>query len=152
MRRNIILSMLVMAGIFLASCSNSDKHSMQKEVISMDDNDVSRPYSPAVKVGNMLFVSGQIAIDPSTGSMVEGGISEQTRQSLENIKALVEKAGFVMSDIVKCNVLMDTISFYGPMNEVYTEFFSDNPPARKAYSVEALPMGALVEIDAIAIK
>lgn len=152
MRRTIILFILTLAGIILASCSDNDNPSMQKEIISMDDNAGSRPYSPAVKVGNMLFVSGQIAIDPSTGSMVEGGISEQTRQSLENIKVLVEKAGFVMSDVVKCNVLMDTISFYGPMNEVYTEFFTDRPPARKAYSVEALPRGALVEIDAIAIK
>jgi 2-iminobutanoate/2-iminopropanoate deaminase len=152
MRRIKVISMLALAGIFLASCSDMDNPAMQKEIISMDDNAVGRPYSPAVKVGNMLFVSGQIAIDPATGSMVEGGISEQTRQSLENIKALVEKAGFTMSDVVKCNVLMDTISFYGPMNEVYTEFFTVSPPARKAYSVEALPRGALVEIDAIAIK
>lgn len=152
MRRLIVLSMLALAGIILVSCSDNDNTSMQKEFISLDDNAASRPYSPAVKIGNMLFVSGQLAIDPSSGLMVEGGISEQTRQSLENIKALVEKAGFLMSDVVKCNVLMDTISFYGPMNEVYTEYFPVNPPARKAYSVEALPRGALVEIDAIAIK
>lgn len=151
MRRSVILSLIAALSIIIASCSGNITP-LKKEIISMDDEVSGRPYSPAVSIGNMLFVSGQIAIDPNTGTLVDGGIQEQTRQSLENIKALVEKAGFTMSDVVKCNVLMDTISFYGPMNEVYIEYFPVNPPARKAYSVESLPRGAMVEIDAIAIK
>lgn len=152
MKRFVIPAIISSVLILFSSCTGDNNASVQKEVISLDGTVSGRPYSPAIKMGNMLFVSGQIALNPETGTLVEGGIKEQTRQSLENIQALVEKAGFSLDNVVKCNVLMDTISFYGPMNEVYKEYFTENPPARKAYSVESLPLGALVEIDAIVIK
>ena len=143
----ILVSLLLSIG----SC-NEDIDSSKREVISLDNSTAGRPYSPAVKVGNTLYVSGQIAVDPTTGKLLSGDITAQTLQVLTNLQAVVEKAGFRMDDIVKCNVLMDSIEYYAPMNRVYLEFFPENPPARKAYAVQSLPLGAMVEIDAIAIK
>jgi 2-iminobutanoate/2-iminopropanoate deaminase len=138
--------------IVAGSCKEKVPSPVQKEVISLDGNRAGRPYSPAIRVDNTLYISGQIAIDPATGEFVEGGIEEQTRQVLVNISALLDKAGYSLSDVVKCNVLMADIEYYSPMNSVYSEFFTVDPPARKAFAVKDLPMGALVEIDAIAIK
>jgi 2-iminobutanoate/2-iminopropanoate deaminase len=142
---------IIIATLIFISCSNN-QDSITKEVISLDDSSTSKPYSPAILTGNILHVSGQIAIDPATGMMIEGGIEEQTDQVLKNLKALVEKAGFTMDDVVKCNVLLSDISHYGPMNSIYSGYFTIAPPARKAFAVKDLPLGALVEIDAIAIK
>ena len=149
--KNLVVLIIVAAVFSLGSCTNTNTNT-DKEYITLDNITAGRPYSPAVKAGNILYVSGQIAVDPATGKLVEGDISDQTRQVLENMKAIVEKAGYSMSDVVKCNVLMDTITFYGPMNKVYLQYFSENPPARKAFAVESLPLGAMVEIDAIAIR
>jgi 2-iminobutanoate/2-iminopropanoate deaminase len=96
----------------------------------------------------MLFVSGQIAVDQSTGKLIEGGIEVQTRQALTNLKNIIEKAGYKLDNVVRCTVLMQDISFYAPMNQIYMEFFSKDPPARMAFAVKDLPMGALIEIDA----
>ena len=109
------------------------------------------PYSQAVVLNGTLFVSGQLPINPSTSSMAEG-IEAQTRQSLDNIGAILEKAGLGYNDIVKTTVLLKDIKDFAAMNAVYAEYFPADKPARVCYEVAALPMGALVEIDAVAGK
>ena len=107
------------------------------------------PYSQAVRVGNTLYVSGQIPIDPKTGN-IEGCIKCQTKQSLTNIKNILEAAGLTMANVVKTTVLLQSIDDFTKMNEVYSTFFEGDYPARAAFEVAALPKGALVEIEAIA--
>ena len=108
------------------------------------------PYSQAVRVGNLVYTSGQIPINPATGVFAEGGIQEQTRQSLLNVKAILEAAGLTMSDVVKTTVFMADMNDFADMNAVYAEFFSEPYPARSAVAVKALPKGALVEIEVVA--
>lgn len=110
------------------------------------------PYSQATLAGDTLYVSGQIPFDPKTMKCVEGGIKEQTRQSLTNIKAIVTEAGYTMEDIVKCGIFLKDMGTFKDMNEVYAEFFKDKKPARFAVQAAELPLGVLVEIDAIAWK
>ena len=108
------------------------------------------PYSQAIQVGNLLYTSGQIPVDPATGAFVEGGVKEQTRQSLTNVKAILEEAGLQMSNVVKTTVFMSDMNDFADMNAVYAEFFSEPYPARSAVAVKTLPKGALVEIEVIA--
>ena len=108
------------------------------------------PYSQATKVGNLVFTSGQIPIDPATGNFVEGGIKEQTRQSLTNVKAILEEAGLTMANVVKTTVFMADMADFADMNAVYAEFFAEPYPARSAVAVKTLPKGALVEIEVVA--
>lgn len=110
------------------------------------------PYSQAVQAGNMLFVSGQIPIDPSTGAFAGKDIAAQTRQSLTNIRNILEAAGYSCADVVKTTVLLANIEDFAAMNAVYAEFFTENCPARAAFAVRDIPKGALVEIEAIACK
>ena len=110
------------------------------------------PYSQAIQVGNFVFTSGQIPIDPATGNFVEGGIKEQTRQSLLNVKAILEEAGLTMGNVVKTTVFMADMNDFADMNAVYAEFFSEPYPARSAVAVKTLPKGALVEIEVLAQK
>ncbi len=107
------------------------------------------PYSQAVQLGGTLYLSGQLPVDPATGKMPEG-IEAQTRQSLQNLGAILMAAGLEFGDIVKTTVLLQDIADFGAMNAVYAEFFPGDKPARVCYQVAALPMGARVEIDAIA--
>ena len=108
------------------------------------------PYSQAIQVGNLVYTSGQIPIDPATGMFVEGGIKEQTRQSLLNVKEILEEAGLSMKDVVKTTVFMADMNDFADMNAVYAEFFSEPYPARSAIAVKTLPKGALVEIEVVA--
>lgn len=108
------------------------------------------PYSQAIKVGELLFVSGQLPIDPATGAFAEGGIKELTRQSLTNMKAILEEAGTSMANVVKTTVFLADMNDFAAMNEVYAEFFAAPFPARSAVAVKTLPKGALVEIECIA--
>ena len=110
------------------------------------------PYSQGIKAGNTVYVSGQIPIDPATGEFAGETIQEQTRQSLTNIKNILAEAGMDMSDVVKTTVLLANIADFTAMNEVYAEFFTAPYPARAAFQVAAIPKGALVEIEAIAVK
>lgn len=110
------------------------------------------PYSQAVKVGNMLFVSGQIPVDPKTGEVVKGDIKEQTRRVLENIKAVLEAAGYGLSDVAMAFVFLSDMSLFGQFNEVYAEYFKDKPPARVTVQAARLPRDVLVEIAVIAVK
>ena len=108
------------------------------------------PYSQAIKVGELVFVSGQLPIDPATGAFAEGGIKELTRQSLTNMKAILEEAGTSMANVVKTTVFLADMNDFTAMNEVYAEFFAAPFPARSAVAVKTLPKGALVEIECIA--
>lgn len=110
------------------------------------------PYSQAIQVGNFVYTSGQIPIDTSTGQFAEGGIKEQTRQSLLNVKAILEESGLKMSDVVKTTVFMADMNDFADMNSVYAEFFSEPYPARSAVAVKTLPKGALVEIEVVAYR
>ncbi len=110
------------------------------------------PYSQAVEVGQTLYVSGQVAINPVTGKLVEGNINEQTEQVLKNIGAILEVAGYTYSDVVKSTCLLSDIADFKSMNEVYGRFYPEKQPARAAYAVKDLPLGALIEIETIAMK
>lgn len=109
------------------------------------------PYSQAIKAGNTIYVSGQIPIDPKTGEFAGTDIQTQTRQSLTNIKNILQSAGADMKDVVKTTVLLADIADFTAMNEVYAEFFEEPYPARAAFQAAALPKGAKVEIEAIAV-
>lgn len=109
------------------------------------------PYSQAVEAGGALYVSGQLPIDGATGKMAEG-VEAQTRQSLTNLGHILAEGGYSPSDVVKTTVLLQNISDFAAMNTIYAEFFTAQMPARICYQVSALPMGALVEIDAVAVK
>ena len=109
------------------------------------------PYSQAIKTESLIFCSGQLPINPETGVMPEG-IKEQTRQSLANVKAILEAEGLTIDNVVKTTVLLADMSLFAEMNEVYGETFSQPFPARSAFAVKALPMGAQVEIEVIASK
>jgi len=109
------------------------------------------PYSQAIRSGDLLFCSGQLALDAQTGQMVEGGVAEQTRKSLENLREVLAAAGVGFADVIKTTVYMTDLGRFSEMNEVYAEFFnSPPPPARAAVEVSALPKAALFEIEAIA--
>ena len=108
------------------------------------------PYSQAIQVGNLVYTSGQIPIDPATGSFVEGGIKEQTRQSLSNVRAILEATGLTMANVIKTTVFLTDMANFADMNAVYAEFFTEPYPARSAVAVKTLPKGALVEIEVVA--
>ena len=110
------------------------------------------PYSQAVEVNGMLFISGQVPINPSTGKVVEGGIKEQTRQVMENIGAILKEAGYGFEEVVKSTCLLSDMDNFAALNEVYATYYTSNPPARAAYGVVKLPLGVLVEIETIAMK
>ena len=110
------------------------------------------PYSQAVQAGNLLFVSGQIPVDPATGNFAGDDITTQAHQSLTNVKNILAAAGFGLNDVVKTTVLLADIADFAAMNAVYAEYFSENKPARACFAVKDLPRGALVEIEAIAAK
>ena len=110
------------------------------------------PYSQAIEAGGMVFASGQLPINPATGAFPEGGIKEQTRQSILNAEAILKEAGCSLANVVKTTVLLADIADFAAMNEVYASFFSEPFPARSAFAVRDLPKGALVEIEMIAAK
>ena len=122
-----------------------------KKVISTTKAPVAiGPYSQAIQVENFVYASGQIPIDPATGVLVEGGIKEQTRQSLLNVQAILKEVGLTMGNVVKTTVFIADMNDFADMNAVYAEFFSEPYPARSAVAVKTLPKGALVEIEVVA--
>lgn len=111
------------------------------------------PYSQAIDCGaGLIFVSGQLPIDPATGAFPEGGVKEQTRQSLTNARAILEAAGLSLANVVKTTVFLADMGDFAAMNEVYAEFFSEPFPARSAVAVKTLPKNALVEVECIAAR
>lgn len=126
---------------------------MVKEVISSPEAPKAiGPYSQAIRVGDWLFCSGQIAIDPRTGQLVTGSVEEETRQVLENLGAILKEAGMDYSDVVRVTVFMAEMNDYARINKVYAEYFKDKPPARAAVQVASLPKDVRVEISCIAVK
>lgn len=109
------------------------------------------PYSQAVRIGDLVYTAGQIPLDPATGTMVSETIEAQTRQVLSNLSAVLEAAGSGMNSIVKMTVFMTDLGQFAQMNAVYAEFFPDAPPARSAVEVVALPLGAMIEMEAVAV-
>jgi 2-iminobutanoate/2-iminopropanoate deaminase len=110
------------------------------------------PYSQAVEIHGVLYISGQIPIDPATGKVVEGGIMEQTLQVMKNIGKILEAAGCSYSDVVKSTCLLSDMANFQAMNKVYAEYYPENQPARAAFAVKELPLGVLIEIESIAVR
>jgi 2-iminobutanoate/2-iminopropanoate deaminase len=124
-----------------------------KEVIRTDRAPApfqGAPYSQAIRFGELVFVAGQLGIDPATGNVVEGGISEQTAQAMRNLEAILEEAGSSLKQMLKTTIYIVDLGDFAALNEVYAQHVGDRPPARATLQVAALPSGALVEIDAIA--
>lgn len=110
------------------------------------------PYSQAVEANGMLFISGQLAIDPAASKLVEGGVKDQTEQVFKNIQAILTAAGYTFDNVVKSTCLLADIKDFAAMNEVYSRYYTKDFPARAAYAVKDLPLGALIEIETIAVK
>lgn len=110
------------------------------------------PYSQAIETNGMVFLSGQLPVDPATGEFVPGGVAEQTKQCFENIKSVLAEAGLTTANIVKTTVFLADMSLFADMNAVYATYFEGEFPARSAFAVKALPKNALVEIESIAVK
>lgn len=124
-----------------------------KKVIATDKAPAAiGPYSQAIEVNNMIFVSGQLPVDPATGDFPNGGIKEQTEQSFRNIQAILAEAGLTTDNIVKTTVFLSDIAYFAGMNEVYATQFTGTFPARSAFAVKDLPKGAMVEIEVIAAR
>ena len=124
-----------------------------KKIISTDKAPAAiGPYNQAIDTGNLIFVAGQIPVDPAQGKIVEQDIAGQTRQVLENVKAILSEAGLGMENVVKATVFLASMDDFQAMNKVYAEYFANEPPARAAFEVAALPLGARVEIEAIASR
>lgn len=125
---------------------------MKKQITTNNAPAAIGPYSQAIQAGNMIYVSGQLPIDPATGAFAGETIEAQTKQSLENMKAILKECGLGMDSVVKTTVLLADIKDFAAMNDVYKEYFSSECPARSAFEVANLPKGASVEIEAIAYK
>ncbi|MFT5123527.1 MAG: 2-iminobutanoate/2-iminopropanoate deaminase [Kiritimatiellia bacterium] len=124
-----------------------------KKIISTDDAPQAiGPYSQAVEAGNTVYLSGQIPIDPATGKVVEGGIAEQTEQVMKNIGAVLAAAGCSYADVVKSTCLLADMADFPVFNTIYGACYPEEPPARATFAVKGLPLGVLVEVDAIAVK
>lgn len=124
----------------------------RKQIISTDRAPAAvGPYSQAVKVGDFIYTAGQIPLEPQSGSLVEGGIEAQTRQVMQNLAAVLQAAGSSLTQVVKTTIFVTDIKDFAAVNQVYGSFFVDRPPARSTVQVAALPLGARVEIEAVAI-
>mgnify|MGYP003412185445 FL=1 len=124
---------------------------MQKKIISTKNSPGAiGPYSQAVSFNNLIFVSGQIPIDPVSGEVVKGGIYEQTRQVLENVKGILEAGGTLMQNVLRTTIFLTNMDDYSAVNEAYAQYFPENPPARSTIQVNRLPKDVNIEIDAIA--
>lgn len=138
--------------LLLKSEINKKKLYMKKIIHTDHAPNAVGPYSQAIESNGTLYISGQIPIDPTTGKFVEGGIKEQTEQVMKNIGAILKAAGYTYEDVVKSTCLLSDMDNFAAMNEVYGKYYPQNPPARAAYGVVRLPLGALVEIETIATK
>ncbi|HEX9654251.1 MAG TPA: RidA family protein [bacterium] len=137
-------------GLWLVGCAAPP---VDREVISTAHAPAAiAPYSQGIRVGNTLYVSGQIGVDPSTREFVPGGIAEQTHQVIKNVQAVLQAAGFALEDVVQSQVFLSDINNYAAMNEVYGSYFKTAPPARAALQVARLPKDALIEIMVVAVK
>ncbi len=137
----------------LIGCGVQPNLSSKKEIISTKDAPAAiGPYSQAVKVGNTIYLAGQIAIDPASSKMIDGGIEEQTEQVLKNIEAVLNTSGFTLDNVVQSQVFITDLNNYSALNGVYANYFKENRPARAVVEVSRLPKDALVEIMVTAVK
>lgn len=143
----LILKVLVVTAFVFGQFAVADKIDVEYHVLSAD---LQLPFSEAVRVGHVLYLSGQIGIDPATSKLAEGGITGETRQTLENIKASLEKYGSSMAEVVKCTVYLADINEWSAMNVVYKTYFPTNPPARSALGTSGLALGSRTEIECMA--
>ncbi len=125
---------------------------MKKVIYTENAPKAIGPYSQAIEANGMLFISGQVPINPATGKMAEGGIKEQTEQVMKNIEAILKAAGYSFGEVVKSTCLLSDMNNFSAMNEVYATYYPANPPARAAFGVVKLPLDALIEIETIAVK
>lgn len=145
------LSLLIV--LFIVSCENSGSSSPDRRVISTEAApEAIGPYSQAIQVGNTIYCSGQIGIDPETEELVDGGIKAETHQTLSNLKAVLQAADASLSDVVQVQVFLTSLDDYQAMNEIYNTYFETAPPARTAIEAANLPAGARVEIVVTAQK
>ena len=144
----VVLALLVFSGI---SVAKEHEGKFVNRVIQVGDKPVQGPIAPGVMVDNLIFVSGQVPLNFATGKMASG-IEEQTKQSLENVKGVLEAAGSSMEDVVKVTILLDDLNNYDKVNAIYASYFTKNFPARICYEVSRLPLDSMIEIEAIAIK
>ncbi|MCF8392031.1 MAG: RidA family protein [Bacteroidales bacterium] len=124
-----------------------------KKIISTNNAPAAvGPYSQAVEINGTLYISGQIPLIPGTSQIIEGGITEQTEQVMKNIEAILDAAGYSFSDVVKSTCLLSDMANFKAMNEVYSKYYTKEMPARAAFAVKGLPLGAMIEIETIAVK
>lgn len=144
---------LLLAAVSCQSSNNRLDNTMKERINTSNAPAAIGPYSQAIDSGHgLIFVSGQLPIDPATGAFPEGGIKEQTFQSLTNAKAILEAAGLSLANVVKTTVFLADMGDFAAMNEVYAQFFSEPFPARSAVAVKTLPKNALVEVECIAAR
>ena len=144
---SFMLKVMAMTAFLLTQTALAGKIDVEHYAISAD---TQLPFSEAVRVGHMLYLSGQIGIDPATSKLAEGGIAGETRQTMENIKATLEKHGSSLAEVVKCTVFLADINEWAAMNEVYITYFPSNLPARSALGSSGLALGARTEIECLA--
>lgn len=156
-----LIHLFACAALLMAGCASQSDNSEitlkdnqdMKQVISTDKAPAAiGPYSQAIEANGFVYASGQLPIDPATGQFPEGGIQEQTRQSILNAQAILEAAGLSLSNVVKTTVFLADMGDFAAMNEVYASFFQAPYPARSAVAVKTLPKGAMVEIECIAAR
>ena len=142
----IIIAVFACAGV--SACATAT--SPGRDVIAPAGSSSLAPYSPAIRTGDLVFLSGQIGLRPGTRELAAGGVSAETEQALENVRTVLTAAGLSPADVVKCTVFLADMRDYEAMNAVYGRFFASAPPARSAVGVSGLPLGARVEIECIA--
>ncbi|MDA0378022.1 MAG: Rid family detoxifying hydrolase [Bacteroidetes bacterium] len=152
--------LLLFAALVLSACQSdnpANEHADQRaadrpyvEYLNPADQEEPGPFSDAVRVGNLLFLSGKIGILPGTRTLAEGGIQGEARQTMDNIQATLERWGSSLDRVVKCTVMIEDIAEWGAFNEVYVEYFPDHKPARSAFGADGLALGAAVEVECIA--
>ena len=152
--RNLTIACVIAPS--LAACSVTASRSgaagegVAREVVAPAGSSTLAPYSPAIRSGGFLFLSGQVGLRPGSRELVPGGITPETRQALDNVRTILAAAGLAPRDVVKCTVFLVDMAEYAAMNAVYGEFFATEPPARSAVAVAALPLAARVEVECIA--
>ena len=143
----MMMSLAFLVGFLFAQTISAGGPKVEYYPVAVD---MQLPFSEAVRVGHMLYLSGQLGYDDATGKLVEGGIAAETRKTLENIKATLEKHGSSLAEVVKCTVFLADINEWAAMNTVYIEYFPSNPPARSALGSSGLALGARTEIECMA--
>jgi 2-iminobutanoate/2-iminopropanoate deaminase len=147
------LVILIIAGVFTACMKKEQESVQQKKIINTDKAPAAVGiYSQAVQAGSTLYLSGQIGLIPESRGLAGDGLESQTHQTLKNIRAVLKAAGYDMSDVVKAQVFLDDMDDYATFNEVYVQYFPENPPARAVVEVNRIPLDAKVEIMVIAVK